>query len=483
MGERISEGLAMVQRNMDGNRQRDSEARQDRERVTRERGPQAAADYLSGRAARPDVDNASSRSFTMQRAAAVAAAGGAPQRRVERSSPLAARGDLRAAIDMATDNRVSDARARNAAVSEQQPYGNGAELTRGQGPGRRGVLQRPFTVRVDGQNIPISDSQRVTLRDYVNENPRAFDTFADWYNAISTLDGATPDQLSVEGVAMARRQWSAGSQGRPGFAPADAEYTLDPAYVRGRGPVNEGADYPYRNVDQGVNADGQPVIVGQRLGAPVDRSSGRRVTEDSRFSFEEAPEWARQQITPAERETATFELRQIIERNLAERNQGRSRTVAARDATPGQPSNVLDIPRRIAEAVIARARITDEARNLREEAANRPTRPERRNDKPGNSKQTIAGGRGTLMTSRDVAAQQQEDDARRNRADGIDLGDGGEQRDLFTGERILPIRPRGEGSAESESELARRLRRAGTVGVGSAEVGVSDRGVGARIRY
>jgi len=390
-----------------------------------------------------------------------------------RPSPVNA--DARQGIQYANEASATDARVRDASVTEANPVANGAELTRGDGPGRRGVLQRPFTVRVDGQDVAISDNQRAVLSEYTREHPRAFPTFADWYNAISTIEGTQPEQQSVESIVMARRQWDNPEQGsgpRRGLEPPNASFTLDPAYVRARGDVNYSADYNYQNIDMGIDPEtGQRRIVGQRT-SPVRFPQGQAVPD--------APESARRPITPEERLTAESELMRIVNRNQRERTSNRSRTLQrAADTNPNERQPVLDLPRQIADAVIARARLSAEVQNLRDTTGTTKADMSKSGDqKDGGSKQSRHG---TLMTAQEVADEQ----AARQRAgqqpvDGVSLQDPGV--DPFSREPILPIRPSSEGESGGSRTL-QRLRQAGRATVGGVELQPTANGVRGRITW
>lgn len=479
LANRMSEAMdrlgGMVEDNIRGNRQRDQQQRQERERINNDRGPERARQYIRndqrGREAgilnegaqRNDVQRVNNTMDYMRRT------GGMPtmiRRGPERSAHLA-RNDLQEAVDLVNEANVSDARARDASVNENQPYADGAELTRGEGFGRRGVLQRPFTVRVEGQDVPISDSQRVVLSEYVNEHPRAFDTFADWFNAISTIRGASPDQLSVEEVAMARRRWNGEEQGgSSGLVPPDPEFTLDPNYVRMRGDVSYGADYRFRNIDMGVDPEtGQRRIVGQRL-SPVRGPQG---------PAPDAPESARRPITPEERLTAESELMRIVNQNRSERGRGRSRTIqrAAND-DPNTLQPVVNLPRQIAEAVIARSRLESEVRDLRDTQQRDPNKT---SPKPGANKDGTP-----LMSPQEVIDEQvaRQRAAENGGVSGVTLSD--PEVDPFTREPILPIRPPAEGESGG-SRTIRRLRNAGRANIGGVELEPTENGVRGSVRW
>lgn len=467
----------MIEENIAGNRRREQQQRQERERVNSDRGPERGRQYIRndqrGRdagilnegAQRDDVQAVNNTAAYMRRT------GGMPEITALRRGPNRgahlARNDLQEAVDLVNEANVSDARMRDASVDENNLYADGAELTRGEGPGRRGVLQRPFTVRVDGQDVPISDDQRMALSEYINEHPRAFDTFADWFNAISTIRGVTPDQLNVEQVVMARRQWDGSERGGvSGLAPPNAEFTLDPNYVRMRGDVTYGAEYRYRNIDMGIDPEtGQRRIVGQRLSS----------VRGPQGPMPDAPESARRPITPEERLTAESELMRIVNRNRSAAGRGRSRTIqraASDDPNTLQP--VVNLPRQIAEAVIARSRLSDEVRDLR--------RTQQRDDNKTSPKPGNANKDGTpLMTSQEVVDEQV---ARQRAADGVSgvtLTDQ-QQVDPFTREPILPIRPPEEGESGG-SRTIRRLRNAGRANIGGVDLEPTENGVRGSIRW
>jgi hypothetical protein len=467
----------LIEENIRGNRERDQTARQERERVTAQRGPEREREYIRGGAQRQAVQRQADTSAFVR--------GNVLPDPVPRSSggaPGMARGDMREATDLVAEASASDARARDSSVSEANPRAPGAELTRGAGDGRRGVLERPFTIRVDGQEIPISDSQRVVLSEYVREHPRAFGTFADWYNAISRIDNRTPDQMSVEDIAMARREWTnpeqGGSRRRRGMEPDDATYYLDPEYVRARGDVNYGGEYRYRNVDQGIDPQtGQRRIVGQRLGPVRDRNTGRIVTENTRMEMPEEPESARIPITAEERLTAESELMRIMNANQRERQRGTSRTLSRRAANddPNTLQQPIELPRQIAEAVIARSRITQEVRALRDQE----NKPDKVREKAG--ARAGKGGDTPLMSAQEVVADQQQRQRTEGApVDGVTLDD--PEVDPFTREPILPVRPPNEGEA-SGSRTIRRLRDAGRARVGGVELEPTENGVRGSVRW
>ena len=98
--------------------------------------------------------------------------------------------------------------------------------------------------------------------------------------------------------------------------------------------------------------------------------------------------------------------------------------------------------------------------------------------KPSDGKQQQ---RGTLMTSREVAAQQADRQrADRPAADGISMEDPGV--DPFTRERILPVAPPAEGESSGSATL-RRLRGAGRVSVGGVQLEPTENGVRGRVRW
>lgn len=483
-GEALDRLGAMISENIRGNRQREGAARTERQRVNNERGPARESQYvrndqrardagiLNESAQRTDVARTNDTAAFMRRNRGMPVTQRAPSRGAHLR-----RNDLQEAITMSTEANVSDARARDASVTETQPVAPGAELTRGQGPGRRGVLQRPFTVRVEGQDVAVSDNQRTVLSEYVRQHPRAFPTFADWFNAISTIDGNTPDNLSVEDVVMARRQWDNPEQGGADprssrFAPPNAEFTLDPNYVRTRGDVTYGADYSYQNIDQGIDPEtGQRRIVGQRT-SPVRGPQGPRP---------DAPVEARRPITPEERLTAESELMRIVSRNRSERDRGRSRTMqrAAND-DPNTLQPILNLPRQIADAVIARARLAGDVQDLRRrQEANTSDIQKGDGGAKGDSKQMQHG---TLMTAQDVVDEQVSRQRTAEAVNGIDLGNGQQQVDPFSREPILPIRPPAEGETGGSRTL-QRLRNAGRTTVGGVELQPTENGVRGRVRF
>lgn len=452
---------SMIGENIRGNQQREQRARQQRE----PRSPERQRQYISGDAQRSDVTRANDTAAFMRRSVPGGMPGGSRAMRAPTQAHLAYN-DMLQAVDTVGQANVADAQARDAAVTEQNPIGPGAVLTRGQGPGRRGVMERPFVVRVDGQDVAVSDQQRTVLSEYINEHPRAFPTFADWFNALSTINGNEPDQLSVESIAMARRQWDNPEQGGPsrGLEPPDATFTLDPNYVRMRGDVNYGAEYNYRNIDMGIDPEtGQRRIVGQRTSA----------VRGPQGPAPDAPASARRPITPEERLTAESELMRIMNRNRAESGRGRSRTIQrAANTDPNTRTPILELPRQIAETVIARSRLADDVRDLRRQA---------QDSAPG-TKAADKGlqKNGTLMTPQDVVAEQVARDQNNNAVNGIDLGNGRQQVDPFSREPILPIQPPQEGQSNG-SRTIDRLRRAGTVG--GVELQPTQNGVRGRVRF
>jgi hypothetical protein len=465
---------SLIGENIRGNRERAQRSRQERQRVNQDRGPERARQYirndqrgrdagvLNDGATRRDVQQVSDTAAFMRRTQ------GMPQilpQRSEARAPHLARNDMQEAVDLVSQANAADSRARANSVTEENPVANGAILTRGEGFGRRGVLQQPFVVRVDGQDIAVSDEQRTVLSEYINEHPRAFQTFADWYNAISTIRGTTPDQMSVEEIALARRQWDNPEQGGSsrGTAPPDATFTLDPNYVRMRGDVTYGAEYPYQNIDQGIDPEtGQRRIVGVRTG-PVRGPQGPRP---------DAPESARRPITPEERLTAESELMRIVNRNRAERERGRSRTIQrAANTDPNTRTPILELPRQIAETVIARSRLADDVRDLRRQAE--------QIDAPKADKSMNKNG--TLMTAEEVVQEQvAQQQAAATPQGGYTLTD--PERDPFTREPILPIRPPDEGQSNG-SRTIERLRRAGQLNVGGMQLEPTDNGVRGSIRW
>lgn len=453
---------SLIGENIRGNREREGRARQERQRVEDDRGPERARQYIRGGAQRSDVQRTSDTVEFMRRTRGLPQ----PAARSERA-PYLARNDMQEAIDLVAEASASDSRARANSVTEENPVANGAVLTRGEGPGRRGVLQQPFVVRVDGQDVAVSDDQRTVLSEYIREHPRAFPTFADWYNAISTIDGNEPDQLSVESIAMARRQWDNPEQGGPsrGLEPPDATFTLDPNYVRARGDVNYGAEYNYRNIDMGIDPEtGQRRIVGQRTSA----------VRGPQGPAPDAPVSARRPITPEERLTAESELMRIMNRNRAESGRGRSRTIQrAANTDPSTRTPILELPRQIAETVIARSRLADDVRDLRRQAQ----------DGPPGTKAADKGlqKNGTLMTPQEVVEEQvAQQQAAATPQGGYTLDD--PERDPFTREAILPIRPP-EEEQSGGSRTIDRLRRAGRVSVGGMELEPTDNGVRGSIRW
>lgn len=402
----------MIEGNIRENRQRDQAARVERERVNNDRGPVRGRQYVSGEAQRTDVARVNDMAAFMRRNRGMPV----PQQREPRANAIAARSDITESIDTVAEANAADARARDASVSEDRPVNSGAELVRGQGSNRRGVLERPFIVRVDNQDIVISDDQRIALSEYVNEHPRAFDTFADWFNAISTIDGVRPDQVSVERIATARRQWS---NPRRGLPPPDAH-------------------------------------------------------ED-------------QSITPEERLTAESELMRIINRNRATSDRGRSRTVQrASDTDPNARQPILTLPRQIAEAVVARSRLEQEARDLRSQAEARQTSSRQDamkgdSSKGGDGKDGSKQRRGTIMTPQQVADEQ---NAQRDQGaiDGVDLGGDQQQVNPFTREPILPVRPPARGQS-SGSRALERAQGVGRTNIGGVEVEATGRGVRGRVRF
>lgn len=472
----------MIQENIQGNRQREQAARTERDRVNNDRGPARERQYVAGGAQRTDVARVNDTAAFMRRNRGMPV----PPQREPRANVITARHDLTETIDTVAQANVADARARDAAVSETQPIGPGAELTRGQGYGRRGVLERPFVVRVEGRDVAISDSQRTALSEYVNEHPRAFGTFADWFNALSTINGVRPEQLNVEQIALARRQWDNPEAGGPYSdprssrrGPPDAEFTLDPAYVAQRGDVTYGAEYPYQNIDQGIDPEtGQRRIVGVRTG-PVRGPQGPRP---------DAPESARRPISPEERVTAESELMRIVNRNRTEAGRGRSRTVQrAADTDPNVRQPILDIPRQIAEAVIARGRLAQETQDLRRTTDN-PTTPEAnrsdmtKGDAPKGGDGSKQMQRGTIMSPQEVVDEQVARQRSAEAINGIDLGNGTQQVDPFTREPILPVRPPPEGQSAGSRTLE-RARNAGRTTVGGVELEATGRGVRGRVRF
>lgn len=470
---------SLIGENIRGNREREGRARQERQRVEDDRGPERARQYIRGGAQRSDVARVNDTAAFMRRSVP----GGMPGARREQRAPTQAHlnyNDMAQAVDTVAQANAADARARDASVTEQNPVANGAVLTRGEGPGRRGVLQQPFVVRVEGQDIAVSDDQRTVLSEYIREHPRAFDTFADWFNAVSTVSGVRNDQLSVEDVVMARRQWDNPEQGGTDprastFAPPNAEFTLDPDYVRARGDVHYGADYNYQNIDRGIDPQtGQRVIVGERTSA----------VRGPQGPAPDAPASARRPITPEERLTAESELMRIVNRNRTESGRGRSRTMQrAADTDPNTRTPVLQLPRQIAETVIARSRISQEIRDLRRQADTQQTSPRsdmtKNGDGKGGSKQMQHG---TLMTAQDVVQEQVRQQQATNAVNGIDLGNGQQQVDPFSREPILPIQPPQEGQSNG-SRTIDRLRRAGRVTVGGAEIQPTENGVRGTIRW
>lgn len=453
---------SMIGENIRGNQQREQRARQQRE----PRSPERQRQYISGDAQRSDVTRANDTAAFMRRSVPGGMPGGSRAMRAPTQAHLAYN-DMLQAVDTVGQANVADAQARDAAVTEQNPIGPGAILTRGEGPGRRGVLQQPFVVRVDGQDVAVSDDQRTVLSEYIREHPRAFPTFADWYNAISTINGQEPDQLSVESIAMARRQWDNPEQGGPsrGLEPPDATFTLDPAYVRARGDVNYGAEYNYRNIDMGIDPEtGQRRIVGQRTSA----------VRGPQGPAPDAPMSARRPITPEERLTAESELMRIMNRNRAESGRGRSRTLQrAANTDPNTRTPILELPRQIAETVIARSRLADDVRDLRRQAQDAPTGTK--------AADKSLQKNGTLMTPQEVVEEQvAQQRAAETPQGGYTLDD--PERDPFTREAILPIRPP-EEEQSGGSRTIERLRRAGRVSVGGMELEPTDNGVRGSIRW
>lgn len=156
-----------------------------------------------------------------------------------------------------------------------------------------GGLQPPQVPRA-----PMPRAARVRISE--QDSPGAFGNFANYANATMGLrTSQAPMQASEPWTQpVGTETWALGrpSIGR-GMEPPDAEFTLDPAYVQVRGPVNYGGDYSYRNVDRGIDpATGQRVIVGERLGLVRDRLTGQVVTPQSRFAMQDAPESVRRPI-------------------------------------------------------------------------------------------------------------------------------------------------------------------------------------------
>lgn len=484
----------IINENIRGNRDREQQASTERQRVNNERGPARESQYVRNdqRARDAGILNESAQRTDVARtndtAAFMRRTRGMPvTTRPSPSSVISRRGDLTEAIDMSAQANAADAQARDASVTEAEPNAPGAEMTRGQGPGRRGVLERPFVVRVDGQDVAISDTQRTVLSEYVNQHPRAFGTFAEWFNAISTINGQTPEQLNVEQIALARRQWDNPEQGgvdprASRFAPPNAEFTLDPAYVARRGDVNYGADYPSQNIDQGIDPEtGQRRIVGVRQGVVRDRQTGRVVDLNTRMQAPDAPESARRPISSEERLTAESELMRIVNRNRAERGNNRSRTIQrAADTDPNVRQPILNLPRQIADAVIARHRLAGEVQDLRRrQEANASDIQKGDGGNKGGDKQMQ---RGTIMSPQEVVDEQVARQRAAGAVDGIDLGNGEQQVDPFSREPILPIRPPTEGESGGSRTL-QRLRNAGRTTVGGVELEPTDNGVRGRVRF
>lgn len=441
----------IVNENVSGNRDREQQARSDRQQRERTTGRAAARQYIGG-----GENEAVARTADRVESA-----------RRNRLPQIRNGGE---AQQFVLEARASDARVRNASVSERNPRGFGAELTRGQGAGRRGVMERPFTVDVEGVQVEISSEQRATLAEHVRKHPRAFATFADWFNAISTLDQVRPEQLTAEQVAAARRVWTQPEQ-RPAVDAQGRELEIETMVDERTGQV-----------------------IGYRETGALRQNSARAGAGSgsegaSTFEPPSAP------YSPEELSTAQSDLMRITQGNMQRAQAGRSRTIARTAPAPesrGDP--ILTLPVAAVREIIAQSRLSGDVAQIQRETAalrreiprgDHPTRPERDSkamekrdgDKPGGSKQSQ---RGTLIPSRDIALEQQAQGRALREGDGVNMED---PVDPFTRERVLPPVPPEEANRGRSRTLTERLERVGRVSVGGVELEPDDNGIRGRVRW
>ncbi len=206
----------------------------------------------------------------------------------------------------ATVNAVRDANRTQAGAN------TGAYMVRGQGMG-------PM-LRVDYGDGPVTlrdPTDREILREVVEQNPRAYDSFASWVTNVLQLRGEPVSALNAERVAMARRAWETGGEKYGGpqsssrAVPFDASFVNSDAYVADRGNVNYEAHYGTR---------------------PTGTGAVTRTSEPQYDTPGQSPAEVRIPLTSDEINRGQSDLMQILQRNRRQGAESRAASIRDREA-------------------------------------------------------------------------------------------------------------------------------------------------------